>query len=123
LQYDGHVKSAHWHGVEPPPGRDVRAAPRPPRRGAAIVGLRRWQLHDGDREPGAVPGVHVRQRVEAQLLVLLGAVERGDVEPAVPVRGARRRRVLARHHHQRHARTRAPRRLRRQDAAGQPVQM
>jgi hypothetical protein len=74
LLYDGLVKSAHWHGVEPPPGRDVCAAPRLPRRGAAIVGLRRWQLHDGDREPGAVPGVHVRQRVEAQLLALFGAV-------------------------------------------------
>jgi hypothetical protein len=42
----------------------------------------------------ATTRLHVRQRVEAQLLVLFGAVERGDVEPAVPVRGARRRRAL-----------------------------
>lgn len=128
LQYDGFVKSGQRLGAEPPPGRGVRSPPRPQQRGAAIVffpgaDIVVGKLREGDGEPGFVPGLHVRQRDEAELLVLLVAVERGDVEPAVPLRGARRRRRLARRHHQQHARARAPRRLQRQDAAGQPVQM
>ncbi|EAZ38865.1 hypothetical protein OsJ_23282 [Oryza sativa Japonica Group] len=67
-------------------------------------------------------GLHVRELVGAEAVVLHGAVERGDVQTGVPMRRARRRRLLARRHHQQHPRPRAPRRLQRQDPSGEPVQ-
>ena len=94
-------------------------APGVPVRGAA-VGLR---LHAGAGRPVAVHGLPVGQRHDARrAVVLLGALGHAEVEPGLPLHGARRHGRVARRRRRRRPRGAAARGVQGPGASCHPVQ-